>query len=207
MQTHLSVAEPTARRALQLATRETHERLHDNIAFARLLRGDMTRAAYRRLLAGLLGLHDPIETALERLAGDPLLAWRSPGRALSRGGLLRDDLQALGLDPREIAAAPRADSLLPLLTDAPSALGCAWVVEGSALGGRVMAAKVGAIADLPPNGGGRAFFASDTGQPARWRGCCDAVETCGLQPEGLATMICSAMATFAAFQLWLDANG
>ena len=167
----------------------------------------MTRPAYQRLLAGLLGLHEPIEAALELLAGDPLLAWRSPGQALSRAGLLRDDLQAVGLDLREIAAVPRADGLLPLLSDAQSALGCAWVVEGSALGGRVMSVKVAAIAGLPPEGGGRAFFASDAGHPTRWRGCCDAVEACGTEPEGLAAMICSAVATFATFQLWLDTNG
>jgi heme oxygenase len=200
-------AETTARRALQLATKPSHERLHTNVAFAALLRGELTRPGYLRLLVSLLGLHEPIEESLGRLPSDCLLEWRGAGHPLSRTALLRGDLAALGLSPLEIEAAPRAHGLLPRLADPASALGCAWVIEGSALGGRVMSARVSAILHLGPTAGGGGFFSSDPGQPARWLGCCEAVEVCGAQPNGLASMTQAATATFAAFEAWLDQPG
>ena len=198
-------AESAARRALRLATRPAHERLHANVAFSALLRGELARPDYRRLLVRLLGLHQPIEESLGRLLpADPLLDWRGVSGGLSRTDLLRGDLAALGLGSPEIEAAPRAHALLPSLADPASALGCAWVVEGSALGGRAMSAKVDALLDLASIVGGGTFFASDPGQPARWRGCCEAVEACGAQADSLALMIRAAMTTFAAFEAWLD---
>jgi heme oxygenase len=61
------------------------------------------------------------------------LEWRSAGAGVSRTAMLRSDLAAFGVDRLEIEAAPRAHALLPPLNDAAAALGCAWVVEGSAL--------------------------------------------------------------------------
>jgi len=125
-------------------------------------------------------------------------------RRLIANGLLRCDLAALGLGLLEIEQSPRADLLLPKLADPASALGCAWVVEGSALGGRVMSSRVQAILSLNKEAGGGAFFASDLEQPARWRGCCAAVESCGAQANGLAAMTSAATTVFAAFEIWLD---
>ncbi len=198
--------EAIARRALQQATKPAHERLHSNVAFAALLRGDLELPAYRRLLVCLLGLHEPIEQSLGRLRADPLLAWRCAGAHMSRAGLLCTDLAVLGFGPLEIEAAPRAHALLPPLLDTASALGCAWVVEGSALGGRVMSAKVDAMLSQTHETGGGAFFSSDPDQPARWRGCCEAVEACSAQPDGLSAMTRAAMTTFAAFETWLGAS-
>jgi heme oxygenase (biliverdin-IX-beta and delta-forming) len=193
-----------ARRALQAATMPAHERLHANAMFAALLRGDMTRPAYRRLLLRLLGLHEPIETSLDRLSADPLLAWRGTSLGISRTARLRADLAALGVGQPEIDAAPRAQALLPPLADPASALGCAWVVEGSALGGRVMSAKIKGTLQLTREAEGHAFFSADPGQPARWRGCCEALEACSARPDGLPAMVRAATATFAAFETWLD---
>jgi heme oxygenase len=185
-------ASDAARKTLRLATKPAHERLHTNAAFAALLRGDLTRLAYQRLLTCLLGLHEPIEDSLERFSANALLAWRGAGAVVSRTALLRSDLAALGLDRLEIETAPRAYALLPPLNDAAAALGCAWVVEGSALGGRVMSSRVDAMLSLRQ------------GQPERWRGCCDAVERCGAELDGLTAMIRAALNTFAMFETWLD---
>ena len=199
-----SPTQSAARRALQAATTPAHERLHANAMFAALLRGDITRPVYQCLLLRLLGLHEPIETSLGRLSADPLLAWRGTGLGIPRTARLRSDLAALGVSQPEIDAAPRAQALLPPLADPASALGCAWVVEGSALGGRVMSTKIKAILNLTREDEGHAFFSSDPDQPARWRGCCEALEVCSAQPNSLAAMIRAATATFAAFEIWLD---
>jgi heme oxygenase len=192
------------RKTLRLATKPAHERLHTNAAFAALLRGDLTLLAYQRLLTCLLGLHEPIEDSLGRFPASPLLEWRSAGAGVSRTAALRSDLAALGVDQLEIEAAPRAHALLPPLDDAAAALGCAWVVEGSALGGRIMSSRVDAMLSLGQGQGGGSFFSCDPGQRERWRGCCDAVEICGAEPDGLTAMIRAAMITFAVFETWLD---
>jgi heme oxygenase len=197
-------ASDAARKTLRLATKPAHERLHTNAAFTALLRGDLTRLAYQRLLTCLLGLHEPIEDSLERFSANALLAWRGAGAVVSRTALLRSDLAALGLDRLEIETAPRAYALLPPLNDAAAALGCAWVVEGSALGGRVMSSRVDAMLSLRQGEGGGSFFSCDQGQPERWRGCCDAVERCGAELDGLTAMIRAALNTFAMFETWLD---
>lgn len=194
----------TARRTLRVATKPAHERLHTNAAFAALLRGELTRPAYQQLLGRLLGLHEPVEERLARNSADPLFAWRSAGATVSRAALLRADLAALGRAHPTIKAIPRGDALLPPLDDPASALGCAWVVEGSALGGRVMSSRVDAMLRIGQSDGGGSFFALDPGQPDRWRGCCDAVERCGAEPDGLAVMTHAAVATFTAFETWLN---
>lgn len=194
-----------ARRTLQSATRPAHERLHTNAAFAALLRGELTRPAYRKLLAHLLGLHEPIEERLAQTPADPLLAWRNTDVAASRAASIRSDLAALGLGQSVIEAIPRAHALIPPLANPASALGCAWVIEGSALGGRVMSRQVDALLGRQRGEGGGSFFAFDPCQPGRWLRCCAAVELCGADPDGLATMTQAAVTTFAAFETWLNA--
>lgn len=188
---------------MRLATTRSHERLHTNVAFAALLRGELTCSAYQDLLVCLLGLHEPIEEMLAQLLADPLLAWRNAGAAVSRAALLRGDLAALGLGQLEIDAAPRAHALLPPLDDVASALGCAWVIEGSALGGRVMSSRVDAMLSFGQGEGGGSFFSPNPGHSGRWRGCCDAIELCGADPDNLAAMTRSAVTTFTTFETWL----
>ena len=139
---------------------------------------------------------------MARHAGRPGFAWRSA--APDRAARLRQDLLDLGLPAPCVAAAPCAARHLPTLDHPAAALGGAWVIEGSALGGGVLARRLDAVL-APGEPGGRAFFTPDPQQPARWRACCAAVEACGADPEGLAQMQHAARDTFAAFEIWLGA--
>lgn len=199
-----SDSEDTVRRMLRSATAGSHARLHINPAFNALLRGELTRPGYIRLLLRLIGLHAPIEERLASFDADPLLAWRTDAAAPARPFLLHQDLAALGVDAAIVAGTPQAEGLLPALDDPAAALGCAWVVEGSALGGRVLSSRVESSLGVSASAGG-AFFAFGLGHPGRWRRCGAAIESCGDRPASLPRMVRAAVATFAAFETWLDA--
>ena len=193
----------TIRKSLRLATAAVHSRLHAQSEFADLLLGVPSPEGYARLLLRLLGLHVPIEERLARHSDDALMAWRKTGAVLSRPTRLRSDLALLGIDQQTIGAASRADALLPSLDDPAAALGCAWAVEGSALGGRVLSLRLESIlgAHLAADAG--TFLACQPEAAERWRGCCAALEACGADPLRHATMLAAAVATFELFERWL----
>jgi heme oxygenase len=92
-------------------------------------------AYYRKLLAALYGFVAPWETALHAALEDidePAFADRRHRARLER------DLQVLGIDP---ATLPRAARLPELATPA-AALGSAYVLEGSTLGGKLISGIV-----------------------------------------------------------------
>ncbi|MGE0222672.1 MAG: biliverdin-producing heme oxygenase [Acetobacteraceae bacterium] len=190
------------RHLLRNATDAAHRALHGHPAFAALLRGNLSRDGYARLLSRLLGLHDPIERRLRCHDAHPLMAWRRIGAESPRPSRLRQDLSALGIDADALALVPMADAaILPATDNIAAALGCAWVVEGSAMGGVVLSRHVAAIVGGP--GGGDSFFSSQPHNKERWRQCCAAVEQCGSGTRNRAIMVAAAIATFAAFQTWL----
>jgi heme oxygenase len=61
------------RKSLRVATAAVHARLHAQLQFAALLRGDLSPANYTRLLLRLLGLHAPIEQRLARHDDDAFM--------------------------------------------------------------------------------------------------------------------------------------
>jgi len=192
------------RAALRRATAAAHEGLHKNQAFAELLRGDLPRRDYANLLLRLLGLHAAVERKLAPHLGSSWFAWYDAAPGELRSARLRRDLVALGTPQSLITAAAAADDVLPSLATPAAALGCAWVVEGSALGGRLLARHVASIIGDGEEGGG-SFFLSNPEPPARWVACCDAVNLCGAEPGNRAAILAAATATFEAVGTWLGA--
>jgi heme oxygenase len=199
---------PDIRAALRRATQHAHGRLHAQPQFAALLRGELSRPAYAALLLRLLGLHAPIEARLAEHAGSRWLAWTEAAPGQNRAARLARDLRALGVGAAEIAAAPMAGAMLPPLVHPAAALGCAWVVEGSALGGAVLARRVATAPDLGGSDAGSFFRASDRRsrdeQALRWLACCRALEECGTLPGHFTAMRDAAQAIFDAFERWLS---
>jgi heme oxygenase len=201
--TVLNTRRGSCREILRETTDTLHRRLHEIPSFLALRAGSISRADYSALLLRLLGLHTPIDERLAALQPMPELAWyHAAAASASRAARLRCDLAALGMAPGAIDAAPRADALLPPLADAATALGCAWVVEGSALGGRLLASRLSADLGLTSMNGG-AFFTPLPSQQERWSACCTAVEACGASADRLAPMLAAAEATFAGFAAWM----
>lgn len=190
----------SGRARLRQATHKAHMKLHAAPGFHALLQGDITIEHYRALLLRLYGLHLPLDRRIARHAGNPWLDWRSDGTR-SAAARLRQDLISLGDTPTTLDSVPSADATLPAMSSPAEALGCAWVLEGSALGGRVMARHLQAL--FPSQASGQGFFTTDPGQPARWASCCDAVEHCSADEAGFTAMAATATQIFEAFDTWL----
>jgi heme oxygenase len=113
-------------------TRALHRALERD---SRLLRQDVTITDYRWYLAKLLGYHAPLEMKLEALALRHGLERGRLGRA--KTPLLIQDLAALGMGPARATAVPWAPRL-PNPLGVGGLLGCAYVLEGATLGGKIL---------------------------------------------------------------------
>lgn len=181
----LAARGPGVRDEIRAATRAVHERLHGHPGLAAVADGTISRTDYRALLGRLLGFH----RAIERAAG-----WDD-----RRSTALRDDLAALGLTPAAIDALPLC-ALLPDLRAPERRAGALYVVEGSALGGRVLAQALRPL--LGEAEAGRRFFTAGGG-PGAWRACLDAMDRIAADAAARRRMIGAAEDTFSAFEAWL----
>jgi heme oxygenase len=145
--------------------REETRPLHDAIERdSRLSRDDFDGAGYRWYLQKLLGFHAPLEerlkplTARHGLAGEFAGRWKTP--------LFLRDLAALGLPATAdgVAWSP----WLPRPAGLGGLLGCAYVLEGATLGGKVLLRRWDAR--LPEMATARAYldcYGDEVGP--RWR--------------------------------------
>ncbi len=186
----------SARIELRHATAAVHERLHHVPAFAALAEGRLDRDGYASLLGRLYGFHDPFEAAIEQAAppGLPPTKWR-------RTHLLRSDMVALG----QSEAAIRRLSRHPVHGSQWSparAMGVLYVIEGSTLGGRLLARQLDHLVPTD-NEAGRSFLLAGTGTGhVRWRDFCTALDACGAEPAPRAEMVAGAIDTFRSFEAW-----
>ena len=125
------------------ATRHSHGQLEAGFA---ALPWDARRHGH--LLERLLGVHLPLEAALDRLwrAGRLEVSW--PPRR--RAHLIRADLLALGRTPAQVAALPLCPAV-PLPATATQAWGVLYLLDGATLGGAVI--RRTAVAAGVPRGG------------------------------------------------------
>ena len=113
---------------LRTVTGPAHRALERDLG---LLNRQLDLEAYRQLLASLYGFWIGWEPQIAGLLQDAALL--APRRRLH---LLAADLTALGIAENELAALPQCP--LTPLRDAAEALGSLYVMEGSALGGRLI---------------------------------------------------------------------
>lgn len=182
---------------LRTATRAAHVAVEAAFALdARL----STRDAYARLLSTLRGFYRPTEAALAAL---PCWADLTPSLDVAsrcRAGLLDDDLARLGVD-----AAGAGNIRPPRLSCLAHGLGCLYVLEGSALGGRIIARRAHTALgdDLPV-----VFFTSagrrDLG--ADWRALQAALDAFGADADARTRQatVAAANATFAGLRQLLE---
>jgi heme oxygenase len=185
--------------ALRAATAGPHERLHHVPAFAALASGRIDHAAYIALLLRLHGFHVPMEAAiasgLHAAAFAPRLSgWR-------RAALLGDDLRALGASEAAISRAPMLADLGAAPT-AAHALGWLYVVEGSTLGGRMLARRLDHVVR---DGGPRArmfLLAGSDPHHVSWTELCRVIDEVGADHDRLTAMILAATQAFEYFETW-----
>lgn len=200
------LATPLSQR-LRHGTADLHGRIEQNSRFGRLMSPELTLAEYRGLVERLYGHHGPAEAALAGAA--PLLpvALDLP-RRLRRATLLAGDLRALGLSVHAIAALPCCLPGTYAIATAEAAWGTLYVLEGSALGGQVIARHLAARLGLGSTTGaaGMVPHGEETGMLWRqFRQLLD--ETAVLQPLDAEAVIDAARHAFATLDAWVAAAG
>jgi heme oxygenase len=154
---------------LRSLTSEHHAHIETVPALAKLLDPDLERADYAGVLVKLLSFHASLEAKI-RVALSPTSSARTlldNGRIMN----LQADLQWLGVHPASASVS------VPVIETHAAALGALYVVEGSGLGGRVIARSLSRHLGLR-HGHGASFYDGMTAEDsrARWKLLCDALE-------------------------------
>jgi len=151
---------------------------------------------YRVLLSRFLGLYGPLEQALAAFT-----EWRDHGLILPNHSFrLGADLSAMGVDPGGVLQAP--PTLVPRLATFAQALGAVYVLQGSALGGRVILRDINARVGTEITGATR-FFGGGMATDQTWQGVKTALDGFGHAFPGLRDdVISGAEAVFRAISAW-----
>lgn len=149
-------------------------------------------AHHRRWLELTWGLLAPIEAALAAHAATDPGTLDVASRA--RADLVLADLRAIGVHDPDLRVCPD----VPAVADRNAALGVCYVLDGSTLGGRLIARSV-VDAGIPPEA--TTSLTGREGTGGRWRETTAAVDAAGL--PAVPAMAQAALATFRAYRSWL----
>jgi heme oxygenase len=184
---------------IRQTTRPYHEAVERRVD---LLRPGLTIDAYRSLLGRFHGFYRPLERAL--LTFDH---WQPLGLDMRERGKAR----FLERDLRHLAKAgnapqPECEDLPKILTF-PQALGCAYVLEGSTLGGQVVLRHLRQAFGIDADSGA-AFFNSYGPQRVgpMWRAFCDALERAVPEGDEADEVVDAARDTFVKIDQWFAAG-
>ncbi len=178
---------------LKIETREAHDRIEAAIDLDRRI---ASREAYRDLLIRFYGFHRAWESEAADTAPD-----RAFFRSRCETQLLAKDLEVLGLKSEDIIRLPQCRPLMPL--PAPEAvLGSMYVVEGSTLGGAMIARAVENRLGFAAETGCAYFRSYGRNVAAMWRSF-GAVLLEASSPEADDLIIGAAQDTFTVMHNWL----
>lgn len=185
------------RERLKAGTAPLHEETERASPLSRV---DLTRDGYANALRSLYGFYVVLEP---RVLGHPQLQTLL-GNALphAKTPWLEHDLRALGIEA----------STLPRCDDAPNpqglahAIGCAYVLEGATLGGRVLYKRLARRWGLSPDGGGRFLLGHGEATGRMWNAFVAAIDAAGLDERDRDAALVAACATFIALGRWFRQN-
>jgi len=174
------------RRLLKDATATSHAKLDTMI-------GSFTSAAaYRAYLLGMARFRLPLEAMIaDEALSAPFAVWPGSWRPVSIGNGLRADLVALEMDLNSNEEGWHAAPPKPQTTE--DWLGLFYVLEGSALGARVLSKRAAALGFRPDYGGAHLF--SQTGNYSSWPAFLNLMEELRDLDDG--KLAASAVSTFA----------
>jgi heme oxygenase (biliverdin-IX-beta and delta-forming) len=179
---------------------ETHECHGEVERRVNVLNRLQTARSYRRLLEQFYGVYCPLESEIAHSMSE-IVGWLPDIEDRMRTPSLRLDLRLLGnLCPEGLPLAP-----IPPLDSLAQRFGCLYVLEGSTLGGQIIAREVSSR--LPyTSGDGCSFFASRGAEIGpRWRNFRLSLEAYAVaNSESHDSIIQSAAATFRVFGDWVE---
>lgn len=178
---------------LRTETRPAHDRIETALDLERRI---ATRDGYRDLLIRFYGFHGAWEKAAGAIAPDKAFF-----ESRCKTKLLRRDLSALGLSEHEIIRLPQCDRLMPLSSPA-AVLGSMYVVEGSTLGGAVIAREVERTLGLDARTGCAYFGSYGRETAAMWKLLGERLLAAS-SPQTDDVIVASARKTFDVMHDWL----
>jgi len=140
-----------------------------------------------------------VVAAWEERAGEAAPEWLGLMlTARRRAGMLESDLACFGA-----AKDDGSRAAIPEITDLPSLLGAMYVMEGSTLGGQLIARHVATTLQLE-DGRGNAFFRGHGEQTGRmWKEFCEVMKVRVSEDESEAVVV-AAKAMFRTFGEWMQ---
>jgi heme oxygenase len=179
---------------LRRETSAQHAAVEDVIALATALD---SLASYGHLLQKFLGLYATLET---RVATTPQLShWLPNMGERIRVPHLVADLTALGMSHNGFEV---CHQVMQVSTPA-EAFGCLYVLEGSTLGGRMIARQVEASLGLTADNGCMFFSGGGRDIGKMWKGFGESLNAFAAKNAGSnQTIVDSAIATFKLFHKW-----
>ncbi|MET0743884.1 MAG: biliverdin-producing heme oxygenase [Microvirga sp.] len=177
---------------LRAGTRSAHERIEQAMDLDHRM---TSPEAYRAVLERFYGFHAAWEDRASAAFADP--EFFDPRR---KTGLLLQDLRALGLSPEAIAALPAFPPLVPT-ANRSDVLGTMYVMEGSTLGGTIIARLVVERFGYEATTGCAYFRSYGSGVGSMWRQFRARLEAEDV-PDADA-VVASAVLTFHHLQGWV----
>lgn len=178
-------------------TAEAHQQVERLMPF---FADPFSLGTYTATLSAFLGFFEPLEHKLAAVPG-----WEAAGIDLAkrrRSHLLRADLRALGMPESELSATPRCDNL-PDPGNCAVGLGCLYVLEGSTLGGQLIARELERRLGFDQNPGASFFTTHGKDVGAMWKEFCLSVRTYVNTPARRADALKAAQETFQSFETWM----
>ena len=187
---------------LKTETQASHASLESRVDLPQRLQNP---SAYRALLEAFYGIFSPLEAEIARSFSEIAL-WLPDIASRMRTASLRTDLRVLGnLCPEALPCSP-----VPPLRSLPEQLGCLYVLEGSTLGGQIIARQIASQLHYTPENG-CSFFAGHGAEVGpmwnRFREAIGSFSVAHPDAETQDQIISSANATFRAFGDWFDRAG
>lgn len=177
---------------LRAETHPYHEAVEQNPFNLALTAGTVTAADTARFLASMYGFMQPYEARLRTHAAEFGPEWELERRY--RAPLILEDLALLGH-----ATVPPLCPTLPPLDTQPQLLGAMYVLEGSTLGGQVIARML-AKAGIE----GRTYFNGHGNQTGPlWKSFCQQLGEATTAADD-ETIVASAIHTFQTLSGWLN---
>lgn len=187
-----ALSNTSIRTQLKLQTSDLHRAVE---AAVDITAASQSLDAYIQLLKMFWSILQPLESALAVVLEENLPGYY-PERRRSPG--LEEDLAYLGFDRRDLLPGLRP----PAIGTLPDALGALYVVEGSTLGGQIIARHLNATLGLGPDTGASFFHGYGEQTGTKWQEYLRILEQHATE-NNQAQIIGSAQATFERF---LQAN-
>lgn len=187
-----------ARKMLQAATHAAHVRLNRHPLLEQLTSPDYPLERYQQVISAYFSGYTLIEAAID----EALRQWNVDFDYTSRRkrAWLSQDLSWFGISP----PANRSPPIPPLINDEHGVFGVLYTIEGSALGGRLIARRLATHFALSPEHGARFFFGYGENVDTYWNEIVDLLNAKLIQPDALSSAIRAANKTFQLIETCLD---